>query len=69
MCQKQLLKKPSELYKKGRCSQQLQLPDMEMTLTALHYRIKKSAVVTNAIGPVRLLRVKQVSKFSTKTGI
>ena len=39
-----------------------------MTHTALHYRIKKSAVVTNAMGPVRLLRATQVGKFSMKTG-
>jgi hypothetical protein len=34
-----------------------------MTHTALHYRIKKSAVVTSAFGRVRLLRVTQVGKF------
>lgn len=32
MCQKLLLKKLSELYKKGGCPQQLQLPDTEWPL-------------------------------------
>jgi len=39
-----------------------------MTRTLLHYRIKKqSAVVTSAVGPMCLLRVTQVGKFSVKT--
>ena len=41
----------------------------EITPTALNYRFKKSAVVTSAIGPTFLLRVKQVGKFSLKTRI
>ena len=39
-----------------------------ITHTTLHYRIlKKSAMVTSAIGPTSLLRVTQVGKFSMKT--
>jgi hypothetical protein len=38
-----------------------------ITHTALHCRIKNSATATSAIGPVRLLRITQVGKFSMHT--